>query len=211
MGSKWVGKSEKVYLPPIEVQCAAKQAYDAGCSVIDITSPLAEGTGLNEAGIREIAKHFGAVESATDTDTTRNAWGGNHASKWAQRVIKKIQRDYPSWIACDLDGTLAQPLDSFDGTKIGEPIKGPFFDKVKQAIADGKPIRILTARVANDPDGKIASAIKAWTLKYLGKELPVTNEKDPGMTELWDDKAHQPSEITKAGSGVMVAFPTRCM
>ena len=204
--SQHVKKIDVKYLPPIEVQRAAKSAYDVGCAVIGITDSLSDGTGLTEAGVLEVAKYFAAVESASAPETTVNAWGGVHAGKWAQRVIRKIQRDYPSWVGIDLDGTLAQQLESYDGTKIGEPIKGPFFDKVKQAVADGKNIKILTARVANDPDGKIADAIKAWTLKYLGKELPVTNEKDPGMTEIWDDKAHHPDEVTKQGQGVMVAF-----
>ena len=196
-----VGKIDQIYLPPIEVQRAAKSAYDLGCAVIGITDPLSDGTGLNETGIHEIVKHFDAVESATDTETTRNAWGGSCAHKWAQRVIKKIQRDYPQWIGVDLDGTLARPLESYAGNRIGDPIEGKFFDKVKQAVAEGKRIRILTARVADDPDGKTADAIKAWTLKHLGKELPVTNQKDPGMTELWDDKAHTPDEVDKGGPG----------
>ena len=203
--SQHVKKIDVKYLPPIEVQRAAKSAYDVGCAVIGITDSLSDGTGLTEAGVLEVAKYFAAVESASAPETTVNAWGGVHAGKWAQRVIRKIQRDYPSWVGIDLDGTLAQQLESYDGTKIGEPIKGPFFDKVKQAVADGKNIKILTARVANDPDGKIADAIKAWTLKYLGKELPVTNEKDPGMTEIWDDKAHTPNEITKSsGYGTVI-------
>ena len=97
-------------------------------------------------------------------------------------------------------------MESFDPLKIGDPIQGKFLDRVKQAIKDGKAIRIFTARVAHDPEGRIRKVIEAWCLKNLGKVLPVTNEKDPGMTELWDDRGHHPDEINKAGSGVMIAL-----
>lgn len=199
------------YLPPLEVHQAAKSAYDVGMAVLDITSVLAEGGGLAEPGIREIAKHFSASESATESETSRNAWGGPYAKKWALRVLKRINKDadhdkhYPPHILVDLDNTLAEKLESYDGTAIGMPLE-PMFSKVKQALKDGKAIKIFTARVADDPDGKIKKAIEAWCKMHLGEVLPVTNEKDPGMTELWDDKAHNPDEIEKVGSGVLISF-----
>lgn len=204
---------EKVnkYLPPLEVHRAASDAWNKGISVLGITSELAEGEGLTVDEVIKIAEHFDAVESVTEPESTRNAWGGSLAGKWAYRVLKKAEKDfkqkYPSWIGVDLDGTLAKPLESYNPTEIGDPITDkPFFNKVKQAVKDGKPVRIFTARVAHDPEGTARDAIQAWTLKYLGKKLPVTNEKDPGMTELWDDRAHHPDEITKAGNGVMISF-----
>lgn len=33
--------------------------------------------------------------------------------------------------------------------------------------------------------------IENWCLKHIGKKLPVTNIKDFGMIELWDDRAVQ--------------------
>ena len=33
------------------------------------------------------------------------------------------------------------------------------------------------------------AAIQAWCVEHIGVALPVTNEKDFAMTELWDDRA----------------------
>jgi len=81
------------YLPPLEVHQAAKKAYDAGAAVIGITGNLAESEGIGESAIRQIAKYFASSESTTDSEVTKNAWGGVLAAKWASRVIKKIERD----------------------------------------------------------------------------------------------------------------------
>lgn len=213
LGSKWVGKSagtnhmltRRVYMPPIEVHRAAKSAIDAGVSVIDVTYPLAESQGLDLEHVQMVADFFAASESATAPMTTRNAYGGVNAVKWAAKVIAKAHKEYSSWYGCDLDGTLCKPAESYDGTAIGAPIR-TMVDKVKSLIASGKEVRIFTARVADDVDGKKEAAIKAWCKTHIGRELPVTNEKDPGMVALWDDRAHNADEINKAGSGVMVAF-----
>jgi len=83
----------QTFLPPLEVHRAAKSAYDQGVSVLDITAPLAEHEGLDEARVRKVAEFFASTESATETVTVRDAWGGAEASKWAGRVLKKIDRD----------------------------------------------------------------------------------------------------------------------
>jgi hypothetical protein len=36
-----------------------------------------------------------------------------------------------------------------------------------------------------------ARAIQEWCLKNVGIVLPITNQKDYAMTELWDDRAVQ--------------------
>ena len=92
----------KKFHPPIEVQQAAKKAYDAGAAVIDITEVLSSGDGLEIAEIQKIADHFAAVESHTDSRTTQNAWGGKHAGKWAARVLSKY--DSPEVDALKAEG-----------------------------------------------------------------------------------------------------------
>jgi broad specificity phosphatase PhoE len=197
--------AKRMYMPPIEVHRAAKSAIDSGVSVLDITYPLAESRGLPLDHVQMIADFFAASESATAPPMTRNAYGGINAVKWAAKVIAKAHKEYSSWYGCDLDGTLCKPAESYDGTAIGAPIK-TMIDKVKSLIACGKEVRIFTACIADDVDGKKEAAIKAWCKTHIGRELPVTNEKDPGMVALWDDRAHNADEINKAGSGVMVAF-----
>jgi hypothetical protein len=109
------------------------------------------------------------------------------------------------WIGVDLDGTLAvhdKDGDAFHVLYIGEPI-WPMVERVKQWIAEGKTVRVVTARAnpkeymkgaeAFDMDryNQVIGAVKAWTLKYVGYELEVTCAKDRFMTELWDDRAVQ--------------------
>lgn len=101
------------------------------------------------------------------------------------------------WIGVDLDGTLAH----YDGWKgelhIGAPI-APMVERVKQWLAEGREVRVFTARVASQditgnlaraPTEEIRSAISLWCLKHIGTYLPVTNVKDFRMVELWDDRA----------------------
>lgn len=107
------------------------------------------------------------------------------------------------WIAVDLDGTLAH-YDGWKGAEhIGEPIPA-MVARVKVWLAEGRAVRIFTARVdggqvalaMGNPDGeayrdthKIRERIHKWCLEHIGQVLPVTNVKDYGMVELWDDRA----------------------
>jgi hypothetical protein len=86
------------------------------------------------------------------------------------------------WIAVDLDGTLAWTTG--DGS-IGAPVK-PMWARVRQWLAEGTPVRILTAR-AGDPAQ--VHAIRAWLRRNRLPQLPITNVKTEGMLELWDDRA----------------------
>lgn len=92
------------------------------------------------------------------------------------------------WIGVDLDGTLAH-YDEWKGIEhIGEPVPA-MRDRVLLWLAEGKDVRIFTARVHLDhDDGAAGDYIAAWCIKHLGAELPITNEKDFGMIELWDDR-----------------------
>jgi hypothetical protein len=128
------------------------------------------------------------------------------------------------WVGVDLDGTLAK-YDAWLGpTEIGPPVK-PMVARVKKWLAEGRDVRIFTARVAEpevtpeyleyvrrkateagkgadfDPAEHVAQwsrdipgvrrAIEDWCEKHVGARLRVTNIKDFGMVELWDDRAIQ--------------------
>jgi len=93
------------------------------------------------------------------------------------------------WYAVDFDGTLAV----YHGWKgpgievMGEPVP-VMLARVKRWLAAGHEVRIFTAR-ASVPEQ--IPPVEAWCEKYLGRKLPVTNVKDFGMIELWDDRAVQ--------------------
>jgi hypothetical protein len=99
------------------------------------------------------------------------------------------------WIGVDLDGTLA----TYDGWKgadhIGDPVPA-MVERVKAWVAGGQEVRVFTARVSLDNPGVapdavrfVARAIEDWCELHIGVRLPITNTKDYGMIELWDDRA----------------------
>jgi hypothetical protein len=97
-----------------------------------------------------------------------------------------------SWIGVDLDGTLAH-YDGWKGVEhIGEPIPA-MVERVKRWCAEGKEVRIFTARVGprqtKNDISDARCAIADWCWKHLGFELEVTHEKDLKMYELWDDRS----------------------
>lgn len=107
------------------------------------------------------------------------------------------------WIGVDLDGTLAHYGGWVGPDHIGEPIT-PMVERVKRWLAEGKEVKIFTARVdggtvalnMGDDNGKhfesvehVRTTIQNWCEKHIGVRLPVTNQKDYGMIELWDDRA----------------------
>lgn len=97
-----------------------------------------------------------------------------------------------AWIGVDLDGTLAESNPVWDGNRIEAPIP-LMVERVKRWLAEGKNVRILTARVARgfDPKAENYIAVSNWTKETFGEYLHVTSEKDPNMIELWDDRAVQ--------------------
>jgi len=96
------------------------------------------------------------------------------------------------WIGVDLDGTLAH----YDGWKgaghIGDPLQ-PMLARVRTWLAEGKMIKIFTARIAvPEPDrSKVIKVIHEWLEAHGLPRLDITNVKDLAMTELWDDRAVQ--------------------
>ena len=97
------------------------------------------------------------------------------------------------WIGVDLDGTLAR-YDGWveDPMQIGEPIP-LMVDRVKKWLSEGREVRIFTARVGTQKDDRVipdvVEAIENWCLEHIGRKLQVTNLKDFGMLEFWDDRA----------------------
>jgi hypothetical protein len=96
------------------------------------------------------------------------------------------------WIGVDLDRTLAE-YDTWKGEgHVGAPIPA-MVERVRTWIAEGRQVRILTARVASTHGiasvTKARETIQAWCEEHLGVRLLVTAEKDHGLIELWDDRA----------------------
>jgi hypothetical protein len=104
------------------------------------------------------------------TDKTQARYGGSH------------------WIGIDLDGTLAHdPGNKDDFGEIGRPIM-PMLNRLGKWIADGKTVKIFTAR-ASSPRQVVM--IKEWLAGHGLPDLEVTNVKDRRMIELWDDRCVQ--------------------
>ncbi|MBD9511618.1 hypothetical protein IB265_33220 [Ensifer sp. ENS10] len=90
------------------------------------------------------------------------------------------------WYGVDFDGTLAT-YDYWRGIDhVGNPIK-PMCDRVRAWLDEGKEVRIFTARCAGPEDCK--PAIEGFCLAEFGQILEITNIKDFGLIELWDDRA----------------------
>jgi hypothetical protein len=122
------------------------------------------------------------------------------------------------WIGVDFDGTLSR----LKGTSIdstGEPIP-EMVERVKRWLAQGKEVRIVTARVgctglvATEASGLRDDAVFAdaqrkliedWCEKHIGQRLRVTAQKDYAMLELWDDRAVQ----VECDTGKVIGRSTR--
>jgi hypothetical protein len=100
------------------------------------------------------------------------------------------------WIGVDLDGTLAVYNGWQGPLHIGPPVPR-MLARVKKWLAEGKEVRIFTARafsggkITEDECRAVRLAIGEWCLKYVGQILQITNVKDYEMIELWDDRAVQ--------------------
>jgi hypothetical protein len=106
------------------------------------------------------------------------------------------------WIAVDFDGTLAVYHSGQGVASCGAPIP-KMVERVKAWLAEGKEVRILTARVfvpsvsyrGRSPQDYFDDAahqremIQDWCRAHLGQKLDVQCEKDYDMIELWDDRA----------------------
>lgn len=109
------------------------------------------------------------------------------------------------WIGVDFDGTLAIQTDDTHPENCGAPIL-PMINKVKSWLAEGKDVRIFTARVfipdptiedvmeyrrAKEYATKSKITIMNFCLQNFGRTLPMTCTKDQHMTVLYDDRCVQ--------------------
>ena len=114
-----------------------------------------------------------------------------------------MEKKNDGWIGVDLDGTLAvDDGKPFVPGHIGPPVP-LMVDRVKRWLAQGKDVRIMTARVSSDGSNarnfqaqQSRIAIENWCEKFVGRKLPITNQKDYMMRELWDDRAVQVNKNT---------------
>lgn len=96
------------------------------------------------------------------------------------------------WYGVDLDGTLAEYNGWKGETVIGKPI--PKMQKrVMRLLEEGKTVKIFTAR-ADSPEA--VKAIKKWLKDNGFGNLEVTNKKDYGLVEYYDDRAIQVEKNT---------------
>ena len=105
-------------------------------------------------------------------------------------LIRKLLESSASeeWWGIDFDGTLATYDDWKGPGHVGEPIQKSI-EFVKGLLKDGKKVKIFTARVANpDEEDEAREAIRKFCKEHLGRAFPITNEKDPHMIGLLDDK-----------------------
>lgn len=96
------------------------------------------------------------------------------------------------WIGVDLDGTLAV-YDGWKGPSHIGPAVPVMLERVKGWLDQGYEVRIFTARVSCDEPERtlVIDAIEDWLGRQHLPRLAITNVKDFGMMELWDDRAVQ--------------------
>ena len=91
------------------------------------------------------------------------------------------------WIGVDFDGTLAHYDERHSLERIGEPC-APMWRRVRQWIENGTEVRIVTARGG---DAALTAGVERWLRENNLPALPVTNQRDTAMLQLWDDRAVQ--------------------
>lgn len=91
------------------------------------------------------------------------------------------------WIGVDFDGTL-----SIYGGWQGKGVYGPPVLAMARRVCEwhdsGVTVKIVTARAA-DPEER--DLVKRWLRENGLPDLEITDRKDFGMIELWDDRAVQ--------------------
>lgn len=88
------------------------------------------------------------------------------------------------WIGVDLDGTLAEYAGWKGPDSIGKPVPA-MMGRVKRWISEGKEVKIFTARACIPEQ---IQPVKDWLVANGLPDLEITNVKDFGMLELWDDR-----------------------
>lgn len=125
----------------------------------------------------------------------------------ARMLVRRGMEPIEPWIGVDFDGTLAEKPEQYRGPGwTGKPVLA-MVDRVRGWLAEGRNVRVLTARVSSkNPPAEVdeaRAAIEQWTEEQFGRRLDVVSEKDPGMVELWDDRAvrirENTGQVAKAG------------
>ncbi len=96
-----------------------------------------------------------------------------------------------AWYGFDFDGTLSRHASGDPIDTVGLPI-APMVDLVKDLLARGHEVRIVTARVSPEWDDQAeqTAMIQDWCEKHIGMRLVVQAHKDGGMIALYDDRAY---------------------
>lgn len=136
-----------------------------------------------------VSQMLSSLNISNQKNLRAGAPGISHSREIKHR--RDLERDAKAlvsgWIGVDLDGTLAY----YDGWKgpahIGHPV--PLMaERVRAWLAQGREVRIFTAR-ASRPE--YVRYVEDWCKAHFGMRLAVTNTKDFGMLELWDDRCVQ--------------------
>lgn len=90
------------------------------------------------------------------------------------------------WIGVDFDDTLSE----FQGLYTAGPPIPRMVERVKTWLAEGRDVRIFTARVCGVVDvQQQIEIVSDWCAEHVGTVLPITATKDFSLDEIWDDKA----------------------
>jgi hypothetical protein len=95
------------------------------------------------------------------------------------------------WIGVDFDGTLAHYDEWRGADHVGAPLT-PMLARVRMWLAEGREVRIFTARVTERAGGEhniARAAIEQFCLEHFGRKLKVTNIKDYACVAIYDDRA----------------------
>ena len=164
----------------------------SGVGILASVNGLGDSIGEAFARVYEIVTRLKIPEVQYRTDLTKVC------REDYRQLIKYLTGNEGEWIGVDLDGTLATY--SKWSEDIGEPVP-KMVQRVKRWIAEGKNVKILTAR-GSLKDGMYEQLIKVheWVREHIGTPLEVTHEKDPLMIRLYDDRVRQ----VEANEGVLV-------
>ncbi len=127
----------------------------------------------------------------------------NSIKKYLVKAKEEVSREYmvgsspdrqagksagkKGWIGVDLDGTLARDDPANPITRIGDPVP-LMLQRVKKMIEQGVQVKIFTARAS---DTEQLALVRQWLLENGLPELEITNVKDFGMLQLYDDRCVQ--------------------
>ena len=114
-------------------------------------------------------------------------------NKKEHRSLRKKWGFKEPWIGVDLDGTLAESHAWQGYDYIGKPIAREM-RRVKRWLKQGKKVKIFTSRV--EVGARAIKPIHQWLKKHGLPKLEVTNIKDSGLVEIWDDLAVRVEENT---------------